>query len=333
MGNYLKVAKAAGRILAARFLGVRVPLLVGWALTNRCNYQCVYCRRWNLHTHELHTKEVLSIISTLAEMGTYRINFTGGEPLLRDDLQEIIVCSVRKGIQVGVNSNGAIVSKKIGILKDVSVLGLSLDGPEEVHDRLRHVGSYNAVMDAVGAARRHNIRVVFNSLITAPNTAHLGHILDTARSLKVKVVFSLVEPIPVVCGNVEALRPDVGDFRAAIDWLIAEKRKGNQYIGNSPSALRYFRNWPRGNMVSRCVVGRIYCRIEPDGSVYGCVGALTRAAIISCRQDGFRKVFGALEKVCPYGTCWCGNRVEMNSVFALRLDSVWNVVSGWRCTV
>ncbi len=75
--------QAGYKLLSAKFLGKRVPLIVGWSVTNRCNLRCLFCTRWKSEAAELDTGQVCANIDALYQMGTYGINFTGGEALIR----------------------------------------------------------------------------------------------------------------------------------------------------------------------------------------------------------------------------------------------------------
>ena len=76
-------------ILKSKLLKKSSPLTVGWSLTNRCNHECKYCGIPNVKSNELTTEQIFSIIDELSELGTKIIQFTGGEPLLRDDIGKI----------------------------------------------------------------------------------------------------------------------------------------------------------------------------------------------------------------------------------------------------
>lgn len=315
------------RFLAARLFQIRSPLIVGWALTNRCNIKCRYCNRWKHVSAELDLKNILNIISTLAKMGTYKINFSGGEPLLREDLNEIIKFSISKGIKVSVNSNGILVPDKIYALKGIDTLGLSLEGPEEIHDYLRCKGGYEAVIKATKFAQNIGIKVIFNTLITRKNFNHIEYILETCERLKTRVMFSLIESIPFSSEETKSLMPLSKDYKKAIEKLIKEKMRRNKSILNSLSALYFFRNWPNVIIIYNCAAGLIHCRIEPDGHIYICGSMVSKNNSVNCLGEGFKKAFFSLKRVYQCKGCWCGNRVEMNKIFSLKLDSILNTLN------
>ncbi|MFT5434074.1 MAG: MoaA/NifB/PqqE/SkfB family radical SAM enzyme, partial [Myxococcota bacterium] len=97
--------------LGARFLGNRVPLVVSMVVTNRCNYSCGYCDRWDGRGRQLTTLEILAMLDDMAALGTRRIIFTGGEPLIRKDMFDIIRRAKTHGMKVHINSNGVLVPR------------------------------------------------------------------------------------------------------------------------------------------------------------------------------------------------------------------------------
>ena len=107
-------------------------MAVSWSLTFLCNQRCSYCDVWKYRKEELDLPQVEKIIDELSCLGTKWISFTGGEPLLRSDLESIIAYAKSKNIYVSVSTNGVLVPEKINILKLADKVKLILDGPEDV---------------------------------------------------------------------------------------------------------------------------------------------------------------------------------------------------------
>lgn len=321
---YLKVIK---KILEAKFLKKRSPLFVSWLLTNRCNSKCKYCRHWEFKGEEIKTEEVLKIIPVLAEMGTCKINFTGGEPLLREDFAEIIKRTNKEQIRIIVSSNGILVPDKVNILKNIDFLSLSLDGPEEIHNSLRGKDSYKAVLRAAEVARNKGIKVVFSTVITDVNINYLTHVLNVAHRFNSRVFFSLIEfNYYADSENVKNLIPDIRSYRFSIENLIKEKWKGNNNIANSLSALYYFRNWPISKISLRCkMADLILCYIQPDGNIYSCAEFVNKEKPRNCIQEGFKNAFLNMTRKSLCKPCWCGDRIELKSIFSFNIDSIFNM--------
>ena len=113
--------KAAVSIVNYKMFRKRTPLAVCWLVTNRCNFKCSYCKIWKEKTRETPTKDALSLIDQLAELGTQRLSIFGGEPLLRKDIGKIIDHAVDSGLFTGLGSNGLLVPKKINLLKKLDM--------------------------------------------------------------------------------------------------------------------------------------------------------------------------------------------------------------------
>jgi MoaA/NifB/PqqE/SkfB family radical SAM enzyme len=162
-----KYALSAKAIIKNRLLGARQPLSVSYTVTNRCNKKCAYCKVWDTKEKELGTEEALGIIDELGEMGCQRLGLTGGEPLLRKDIGEIIGRAKEKGIFTGLVTNGSLVPKRIEELKELDLLQVSLDGPKEVHDKHRGKGAYKEAIKAIRIARENDMRVWVTTVLTA----------------------------------------------------------------------------------------------------------------------------------------------------------------------
>lgn len=176
-------------ILKVRYLHRRIPLAVRFQLTNRCTLQCKYCNIWHTETKELSTKEIFRIIHELSKLGTKRISFSGGEPLLREDIDEIITFCNKQGIYPEMNSNGTLVPKKIDTVKKLDFLKLSLDGPQEVHDAVRGDGSYQKVIEAANISFKNKINFGFAYTLTKYNINFLDHVLGVATRYHTIVAF------------------------------------------------------------------------------------------------------------------------------------------------
>ena len=102
-----------GIALKSSILKKKTPLAVRLQLTDRCNLRCLYCDLWKNPRDELDTTKILNLLQELKVAGTKRISLSGGEPLLREDIGDIIEFAKKLDISVSMNSNGSLVKKKI----------------------------------------------------------------------------------------------------------------------------------------------------------------------------------------------------------------------------
>ncbi|MBU0650472.1 radical SAM protein [bacterium] len=316
---------AAYNLLKARIAKKRTPLIIGWALTNRCNWHCSYCGRADVNLEELTVKQIFSIINELSCSGTYSVNFTGGEPLLREDIGKIIDYTKRKGIRVVLTSNGSLVSQKIDEIKRVDVLILSYDGPEEVHDRQRQKGSYKQVIKAIEAGKSNNIPIKLQTVLTKYNIDYINTILDFSKTFNLVASFQPVRFLPYSKKEIiESLVPPREKYRAAINNLIAEKRKGNKHIGMAIKNLNHLIDLIDSTEKKiYCCAGIIYCRIEANGDLYPCTDLMPKVKAVNCIKQGFRNAFYNIEIPTQHcdSSC-CHNRLELNSIYSFDLSDI-----------
>jgi len=310
-------------VIKSKLFNKKIPLVVGWAITNRCNYQCKYCSRWKKKTKELSTKQILLIIDELKQLGCQRVVFTGGEPLLRDDMGLIVNYCKENDLTVGINSNGSLFKERIDEIKNIDSLTLSLDGPEKINDSLRVRGSYKNVIDAIETAKKNSINVSLTTVVSKLNLSYLKDILKIAEKYGILVYF---QPVSMVYAynELKELKCPPDKYKKLIDEMITLKKKGNKQIGNSVPGLRHLRDWPKPKKI-KCAAGIVRCRIEPNGDVYPCGRLVREINPQSCVDFGFKKAFNKLQKVnCK--TCWCFNNVELNLAYSLNIRTIKNLL-------
>ena len=119
------------------------PLSLCWQITKKCNYNCPFCLSGQQKLYELPLEKIKEIIDILAAANLIRIDFTGGEPMMRKDFMEIIKYASSKGIETLITSNGSVYSDEIAktLLETNTLLLISLDGDEKTHDKSRGKGA------------------------------------------------------------------------------------------------------------------------------------------------------------------------------------------------
>lgn len=309
-------------VIKVKLFSQRVPLILSWHLLNRCNRKCKYCFQWSVPCKELSTEEITSMINEFAKMGTRVIIFSGGEPLLRDDIGKIIDYAYSKNIFTGLTSNGSLLPSKIKEIEKLDMLKLSFDGPQEIHDLVRGEGSYDDLMMAVDVAKRYNLNIKFNTTLSRVNLAHIDFILKKAGELNIKVKFQPLSYVHTGGKNIDYLFPDEQDYKAVIKELIILK-SSNKYIINSISALQYLYDWPCHKKI-KCYGGKLSCCVSSDGGLYPCTMMMEKIKMPSCLNIGFDRAYHDLP-VSKCEGCWCTSTLEMNSFLKFNPDAVLNV--------
>lgn len=312
-------------LLAARFFGSRKPLFISWQITNRCNSRCKYCDYWKFPgKKELSTREICGIINDLAKLGTCAISFTGGEPLLRNDIGDISKYAKMKGIACKINTNGILVAKKIGELANIDQVNLSFDGPEHIHDQVRGAGSYAGLFDAVSVLNKNKKRVIFHVVISRYNSSAIDDILEKCRQVNVGAFFQPATELYLLKKGDNPHASDRENFRSAVRLLIEKKKKGERHILNSISGLNHLAHWPESRRIF-CSAGKIIFRVNPAGEIYNCE-RFPASNVFNCLDDGLNK---ALRKKGFAGCsqCWCGPLVELNLLMQGKINAIINSLS------
>lgn len=161
------------------------PVVV-WNITRACNLRCVHCyasagaaqERGN----ELGLEEAKGVIDDLANFGVPVILFSGGEPLLRPDLPQMVDYAAKKGIRAVISTNGTLLTEKRIRAFDraaISYIGISLDGKEKVNDRFRGIeGAFHMAMEGIRHAKRAGIKVGIRFTMSKRTSKEIPFIFD-----------------------------------------------------------------------------------------------------------------------------------------------------------
>lgn len=304
-------------------LGKYVPHVVAWNLTRRCNLECAHCYisagPGESATGELGTDAVLAIAEQILEVNPAPLFIlSGGEPLLRDDLDTIATFAARRGATVVVGTNGTLLTdRRIEALKTAGVSGVavSVDSLDpSYHDRFRHgQGSLAETTAAVERLHRHRLDFVIQTTVTRGNRHELSGIAAWSAQLGA-VCFNAYFLVPTGRGSrMTDLSPQACE--AALEELVALHRT---YLGHmmvrakcAPHFMRHVHRSAAGSPVlgyeTRCPCGSQYCRITPDGKVTPCpylpevAGDLTRERFADVWRES--PLFATLRQGSLGGKC------------------------------
>ena len=187
--------------------------LLFWESTIRCNLNCAHCRRIESDEQahrDLTTAQAKGLIEQLAELGQGQpmmpvLVFSGGEPLCREDLFELVGQARSFGITAALATNGTLIDATIAEQireSGIARVSVSLDGATaKVHNKLRRLeGSFEKAIKGIGCLREQNVPFQINITLTKHNAGQLEDVYDLAKSLGAAAVhiFMLV---PVGCGR------------------------------------------------------------------------------------------------------------------------------------
>jgi MoaA/NifB/PqqE/SkfB family radical SAM enzyme len=271
------------------------------------------------------TADVLAVIDRLARAGTKGIALSGGEPLLRCDIGEILRYCSEKGLCTKVTTNGSLVPQSLNELRWADFVRLSWDGPRDIHDFHRQPGSYDSILDAAKLLKKEHINVAFSCVLSNLNVSIVGRILEDAKRLDMRVYFQPLEPRGQDAPFAASHLPTNGELKSALQRLISEKQHGNRWIGNSLSALSFLRDWPQSGSHFKCWAGVLIWRMSPDGIITGCDRLANRANSHDCRQENLAEALPRLTPLSCARGCMRTYTIEMNRLLSFDLATAFSL--------
>lgn len=185
------------------------PFLVIWEVTQACDLSCLHCRasaQPERSPLELTGDEARRMIDEIAQMHVPVFVLTGGDPLKRPDIMELVEYASGRGVRTSLTPSATplLTKEAIGQLqrRGLARLAISLDGPTPaVHDAFRRVpGSFAWTLDAVRWARQFGLPVQINTTITRHNLAHLDQMIALLEHLDI-VLWSVFFLVPTGRGS------------------------------------------------------------------------------------------------------------------------------------
>lgn len=256
-------------------LGLLKPYtFVQWLATSVCNFSCPFCEAsaGAVGDDELTTDEARAFIDDLETMGVRNLVVSGGEPLMRTDLPELLDHAASRGLRLGLVTNAFLLPGLWPRLEHLPIylVFTSLDGPEQYHDSHRGVGSYSRVLESLRLVRDAGVSVRMVNTVVQPKNLDL---IERLRPIleRAGVTHWRLTPMASV-GRAQ------GDGRFLLDGEglrttveLAESLRGplDVDLGESHTYLGCL----AGSVVGKpffCGAGLTRCSVMPDGSVLGC---------------------------------------------------------------
>ena len=254
----------------------RMPVLVNFEVTMRCNARCAFCDYWKTDP-SARAQELASYADAARFFNAMLVTFTGGEPLLRRDL-ETLVSAVARAVRLQyvmlLTHGGMLSMERARSLWDAGVdqFNISLDYLDGRHDAARGIPGLTAkILAAVEGMRAQGIDAIrFNTVIKRDNLDQILPIVELAVRLGCGVNLSVYTDAKN--GNREhvlgeSARRDVDELVAR---LLAFKRRKRGVITNSDYYLEQLPRYVRGEMREPCRSGIRTVHLNPGGHVKRC---------------------------------------------------------------
>ncbi|QSG09919.1 GTP 3',8-cyclase MoaA [Halapricum desulfuricans] len=271
------------------------------SLTDRCNFDCVYCHNEGLgdtrgpmapRDEEMTTDEVVRVLSVAADLDVQAVKLTGGEPMLREDLEEI-VRRAPEGMEVSLTTNGSFLPDRAEGLVEAGLerVNVSQDAVDpEAFAEITQSGAYDRVIEGVDAALEAGLDPVKLNMVVFEGTAeYIPEMVDRVAERE-GLRLQLIEYMPEIAGHPEWAI----DIERVHEWLA--ERADRVETRDMHDRKRYFVAGDEGEGMVEVVdpvENEMFCdnchrvRVTHDGSLKGCLnrprvhpmGELTEAEI------------------------------------------------------
>ncbi len=266
-----QLARAAAAHGAARLR--RRPHLtsVTLFLTLRCNCRCGYCDFPGMDRgQDWDGARFARLLGALAHHGTARVGISGGEPLLHPDFEGIAGAANAGGFLTSLVTNGIRLDDHLDSARAFDYVLCTIEGDEGRHDAIRGRGAYGAALRGLEAlARRGRPRLGVICPVHGGNASQAGEVLRLAEGLGAKAFFQPVQLRGAWQGGGFDAVLDAAAAREIFGQLRRWRRQGRP-VGNSDTHLRWVSEGFPERVEARCLAGRYFHTVLPDGALLPC---------------------------------------------------------------
>jgi MoaA/NifB/PqqE/SkfB family radical SAM enzyme len=276
----MTLMEKAGGIIA-RSLTPNRPHHAQWMLTRKCNYRCRGCIVWQEQDErELPTSEIKRGLDILKELGVIEIVLSGGNPLLREDIDEIIDYASRFFVTT-VYDNGSLASQKIDALRKADFVAVSIDSLDpRKNDYIRGVpGALKKAVKAVEELHRDGICVGVAPTISQLNLYEIRDITNYFLQRGIPVWYSLYSFDPseeadhlfkIGKQNDEFLITDRKAMVDLCDFLTALKKRHSRILITDKTLEAVRMLYSENRRTWRCLALQNFLMVDHLGNVSGC---------------------------------------------------------------
>ncbi len=256
--------------LAARALWqMRVrkrPYVLSHGVNARCNLKCSFCQYWKNPGEEMSQEDIFRMLDEASSFGIGVYNAWTVEPLLREDLPQILKYAKSRGLITGLVTNGLLLAKRAEELGDLDYLSVSVDGIKSYRE-LRGIELENTLA-GIRAAKKAGHEILINCVISSKNTSELEDLVHLAEELGTWISF---EPLHESAGISDSVWRDLGIRDRSIHekavCRLMELKRGGAPIINSLTYLEMISSLePR----FKCHASDIILHVASDGSIENC---------------------------------------------------------------
>ncbi|MEW6457818.1 MAG: putative heme d1 biosynthesis radical SAM protein NirJ2 [Bacillota bacterium] len=278
-------------------------MLVSWNTTNMCNLACAHCYRdaGQKAEDELNTVEGKALIDEIAGAGFKIMIFSGGEPLMRSDIYELIAYAASRGLRPVLGSNGTLITPEVAgrlVQAGARAIGISLDSVDPgAHDGFRaEKGSWQAAVEGMKNCRAAGLPFQVHTTVMDWNEEEVEGLTDLAVELG-----GIAHHVFFLVPTGRALAIEHTTLRARqYEQLLRRLLKKQQTAGlevKPTCAPQFIRVADQLGVKTRftrgCLAGIAYCLVNPVGDLQAC--AYLDKAVGNVRETPFGKMWREAE--------------------------------------
>ncbi len=291
------IFKIGQKILEARFMSRMRLLTVEFCVTYRCNLNCKYCGQGYKQCkyfrpgckfigsqdgrEEMSSQQINQALDNLRQVRLKRINISGGEPLLREDLGEILDSAYSKDFFVSLTTNGILIPQKIDLLKKINLLIISLDGTRKTTDYLRGENSFKQCLESIALVCKRRIPLMLSSVVTAITTEEdVDYLLNLCTDHNIYCIFNAIIEKGHKQGQWFAC-PEIAAYKAKEEHLkrimcyLKQHKHISRMVGGRYWCDLMCEHSKRAQVASigkaaLCMAGRLFLNIEASGQITPC---------------------------------------------------------------
>jgi heme b synthase len=267
--------------------------LVAWEVTRKCNLNCIHCRAGSNrgpYPGELNTAKCFDILKQIRLVGKPIVILTGGEPLLRQDIFDLVERGTQLGLRMVMATNGTLLTpRSVESMKAAGVkrASISIDGSDaHQHDQFRKVpGAFKAAMEGIRLLKQAGFEFQINTTISQHNVHVVEDILDMAVRLGAAAHHLFLLVPTGRARNMRNQEIDALEYENLLRWFYRMRDKVPLHL-KATCAPHYYRilrqearsmgkkvdfeNYGLDAVTRGCLGGTAFCFISYDGIVQPC---------------------------------------------------------------
>jgi|GEM_PF-431245 len=319
----MKVLRKISRSYIGYKLGHPIPFFCVYSVTLRCNLRCKHCfvespyqndkelrEYWSGLGRDLTTEQAKYAIDQLDRIGISMLHLTGGEPLLREDLEEIALYAKGKNMYVSLDTNGTLITKERAktLRYCFDRIGVSVDGMKETHDRIRGKNTFEKAVKAIKLLKNYSDSVV--GIVYTINKINYRDVEEVFELARAHCDFITFLPID----HIRELSLDEESAKQVGKKILKLKEKNMHFIENPVEYIKLLPYFLQGKTAIDCNIAchpfALYYTLGPSGDLSGCtalhsfVGNILKEDIVDMHRQGLSKMQDVRRK-CKGCTLTC----------------------------